>query len=133
MTGLITRRNLVKGAALGAAGAGFGFPALAQSTFPSRAIRWICFQAAGGSMDLTMRATQVALESEGVRTQLAYVEGGAGNIARTQLYTSGGDGYTLVMDANPAEVLGEFVPGASFNAAEFEPVYGWSVEATIFA
>src|SRR5262249_57339461 len=88
----------------------------------------IGFQAAGGTMDQTMRATQPALELEGVRTQLAYVEGGAGNIARTQLYNAPPDGYSLVMDASPAEVLGEFVPGAAFKASAFEPVFGWCIE-----
>jgi tripartite-type tricarboxylate transporter receptor subunit TctC len=100
----------------------------AESAFPTRPIRWICFQAAGGTMDQTMRATQPALDLEGVRTQLAYVEGGAGNIARTQLYHSPPDGYSLVMDANPAEVLGELVPGAAFKASAFEPVFGWCIE-----
>ena len=131
MSILTSRRAVIKGATGGLAGAMGLIPvsgAQAQSRFPSRPIKWICFQAAGGSMDLTMRALQTALDSQGVKTQLSYVEGGAGNIARTQLYTSSPDGYMLVMDANPAEVLGEFVPGAAFKSNEFEPVYGWSVE-----
>lgn len=126
---IITRRGLLQSAA-GLAG-GLCAPALAQPAFPTRPIKWICFQAAGGSMDLTMRANQQALEGQGVKTQLSYVEGGAGNIARTQLYNSPGDGYTLVMDANPAEVLGEFVPGAAFKSSEFEPVFGWSIEGYV--
>jgi tripartite-type tricarboxylate transporter receptor subunit TctC len=122
-----TRRSLLKGA-LGSAFAVPAFSALGQPSFPSRPIKWICFQAAGGSMDLTMRALQPALQKQGVKTDLSYVEGGAGNIARTQLYNSAPDGYTLVMDANPAEVLGEFVPGSTFKSSEFEPVYGWDVD-----
>lgn len=120
-----SRRTLIKGAA--AAGL-VRSPARAQGRFPARPVKWICFQAAGGSMDLTMRALQPALATAGVKTQLAYVEGGAGNIARTQLYASPPDGYMLVMDANPAEVLGELVPGSAFKSAAFEPVYGWSIE-----
>ena len=133
MPKLITpnRRSLLKHSAGGLAGLAALGPvqsALGQGAFPTRPIRWICFQAAGGSMDLTMRATQVGLDSQGIKTQLAYVEGGAGNIARTQLYNSPPDGYTLLMDANPAEILGELVPGAAFKAMEFEPVFGWSTE-----
>lgn len=122
-----TRRFLLRGA-IGSGLVGPAFPVLGQSSFPSRPINWICFQAAGGSMDLTMRALQPALQNQGVKTDLSYVEGGAGNIARTRLYNSATDGYTLVMDANPAEVLGEFVPGSAFKANEFEPVYGWAVD-----
>jgi tripartite-type tricarboxylate transporter receptor subunit TctC len=128
MTKLITRRSLLHSSGGALAGLVVADAALGQGSFPTRPIRWICFQAAGGTMDLTMRATQPALELLGVRTQLAYVEGGAGNIARTQLYHSPPDGYSLLMDATPAEVLGEFVPGAAFKATEFEPVYGWSIE-----
>lgn len=128
---LASRRVLIKAAAVGLAGAADmvgPLPGQAQGGFPTRPIKWICFQAAGGSMDLTMRALQPGLAAAGVKTQLAYVEGGAGNIARTQLYTAPPDGYMMVMDANPAEVLGEFVPGAAFKSAAFEPVYGWSIE-----
>jgi tripartite-type tricarboxylate transporter receptor subunit TctC len=123
-----SRRSFLKCGAGALAGLASAGEALSQSAFPTRPIRWICFQAAGGTMDQTMRATQPARELEGVRTQLAYVEGGAGNIARTQLYNSPPDGYSLVMDASPAEVLGEFVPGVAFKAAAFEPVFGWCIE-----
>jgi tripartite-type tricarboxylate transporter receptor subunit TctC len=124
---LITRRTLLKGVAAVAAAAP-GAPAFAQASFPSRPVKWICFQAPGGSMDLTMRAAQPSLEAAGLKTQLTYVQGASGNIARTQLYTSPPDGYTLTVDTNPSEVLNEFVPGAAFKISETEPVYGWDVE-----
>jgi tripartite-type tricarboxylate transporter receptor subunit TctC len=124
---LIARRTLLKGIAATAAMAP-GVSAFAQSSFPSRPIKWLCFQAPGGTMDLTMRAAQPSLEAAGLKTQLTYAQGASGNIARTQVYTAAPDGYTLTVDTNPSEVLSEFVPGAGFKVAEFEPVYGWDIE-----
>lgn len=121
------RRQVLAGLGSAAMVAGLGRPSLAQS-FPTRPVRWICYQAAGGSMDVTMRAYMPFLEKYGVRTQLDYVQGGSGNIARTEVYNARPDGYTIMMEAAPGPVFGEVVTGAPYRALAFEPVFGWSVE-----
>lgn len=123
----ITRRDFLGTAAAGTAAAMAGGAAQAQE-FPSRPIRWICYQAAGGSMDLTMRAYLPFLEKQGVKAQLDFVLGGSGNPARTQVYTAPPDGYVMSMDAAPAAVLGEVVAGAAYKAFDFNPIFGWSIE-----
>jgi tripartite-type tricarboxylate transporter receptor subunit TctC len=127
-TNPVNRRDFIAGAAAGSAALATGAGAIAQTTFPSRPIRWICYQAAGGSMDLTMRAYLPFLEKHGVRAQLDFVLGGAGNPARTQVFTAPPDGYVMSMDAAPAAALGEVVAGAAYKTTEFNPVFGWSVE-----
>jgi len=127
----LNRRSFLGTVAAGAAGAAVtlaGGPAFAQGTFPSRPIRWVCYQAAGGSMDLTMRACVPLLEKYGIKTQLDYVTGGSGNPARTQVFTNPDGGYAMVMEAAPAAVLGEVVAGAAYKALDFNPIMGWSVE-----
>ncbi len=126
-TGILNRRKFLSISAAGAATLAGAGQAAAQS-FPSRPIRWICYQAAGGSMDLTMRAYLPFLEKNGVKAQLDFVLGGAGNPARTQVYTAPPDGYVMLMDAAPAAALGEVVAGVAYKATEFNPVFGWSIE-----
>ena len=128
ITNGMNRRGFIGTAAAGVAAGLTGTSAFAQSTYPSRPVRWICYQAAGGSMDLTMRAFQPFLEKNGFRTQLDYVLGGSGNPARTQVFTAQPDGYVMSMEAAPAPVLGEVIAGAAYKALEFNPVFGWSVE-----
>lgn len=123
----LSRRGFMAGAGAGAMVLAGGAPLRAQ-TFPSRAVHWICYQAAGGSMDVTMRAYQPFLERYGLSTQLDYVQGGSGNIARTELFNAEPDGYTMMLEASPGPVFGEVIAGAAYKALEFEPVFGWSRE-----
>jgi tripartite-type tricarboxylate transporter receptor subunit TctC len=126
----VSRRRLLT---LGAATAGVGLTGLlprgaSAQSYPTRPIRWICYQPAGGSADLTTRAFQPFLDKHGLKTQIDYVTGGSGNIARTQAYTARGDGYTLLTETNPATVLNEVVAGAAYKVREFEPILGWSID-----
>jgi tripartite-type tricarboxylate transporter receptor subunit TctC len=102
-------------------------PAMAQA-FPTRPVRWICYQAAGGTMDTTMRAVQPFLAAQGVRTQLDYVPGGGGNVARVQTSNAQPDGYTMMGDSAPSAALGEAQVKGSFSSRALEPIYAWSIE-----
>src|SRR5262245_61281000 len=110
----MSRRRLLT---LGAATAGAGLAGLlpqraSAQAYPTLTIRWVCCQPAGGSAVLTTRAFQPFLDKHGLKTQIDYVTGGSGNIARTQAFTARGDGYTLLTETNPATVLNEVVAGA---------------------
>jgi tripartite-type tricarboxylate transporter receptor subunit TctC len=126
-----TRRQVIAGVGGGAAVMGLNMimpkPVWSQ-TFPSRPVRWICYQAPGGTMDTTIRAYQPFLAKYGGDTQIEYLQGGSGNIARTEVYNAEPDGYTMMMEANPGAVFGEVVAGAAYEAREFEPIFGWSID-----
>jgi tripartite-type tricarboxylate transporter receptor subunit TctC len=102
-------------------------PAWAEG-FPTRPVRWVCYQAPGGTMDLTMRAVQPYLAQQGVRTQLDYVPGGSGTVARTQLYYAPPDGYMIITDSAPTAALNEALNHGAFSSRAFEPLYAWSIE-----
>jgi hypothetical protein len=111
----LTRRGVL------AAGAGAGAAALATrlgtgaawaDTYPSEEIRWIIYQSPGGLIDGSTRAAQPYLKQAGFASRIEYVRGASGRIARTQLYRSKPDGYTLMTEASPEEVLGEVVYNA---------------------
>jgi tripartite-type tricarboxylate transporter receptor subunit TctC len=99
-------------AALGvAAGSTFGARASAQEKFPARDISWIIYQAPGGSIDTTARVIQPYLEKHGVKTNLDYVLGAGGRVARTKLYTAKPDGYVMMTESAPGGAIDE-VSGA---------------------
>lgn len=131
-TAKIGRRGLLGGAAalgIGSALSAAGLPGRAfGQSFPSRPVKWLCYQAAGGTMDLTIRGVQPFLDEHGVKTQIDYVVGGSGNVARTELYSATPDGYTIMMESAPSAALGELVTKGNYKSNEFEPIYGWSVE-----
>ncbi|WP_431049391.1 Bug family tripartite tricarboxylate transporter substrate binding protein [Roseateles sp. L2-2] len=93
------RRFLLQSAALGAAGAAFGtsLPALAQSTWPSRNVRFVVPFAPGGSSEIVARAT--AAELSKTLGQSVYVDnkpGGGGNIAMGEVARAE-DQHTLIL------------------------------------
>ena len=127
-TGL-SRRRLLTGAALGATAASLGIRGAHAQAYPSQEIRWIIYQSPGGLIDGSTRALQPYLKQNGFSSRIEYVRGASGRIARTQLYRSQPDGYTIMTEASPEEVLGEVVYNADYKVAEFEPVFGWFVNA----
>jgi len=126
----IDRRDLLikagKGA-LAAAAAGAPFGASAQEKFPARDISWIIYQAPGGSIDTTARVIQPYLEKQGVKTNLDYVLGAGGRVARTKLHTAKPDGYMMMTESAPGGAIDEVIGRAGYKASEFTPIYGWSV------
>ena len=102
-------------------------PAFAAD-YPTRPLRLICYQAAGGTVDLTLRATQPFLAAQGVKTQIDYQLGGGGNIARATTYSAQADGYTIMGESAPSAALAEAQAPGSFSSREFEPIYAWSIE-----
>ena len=105
----------------------FGASALAQEKFPARDVNWIIYQAPGGSIDTTARIIQPYLEKQGVKTNLDYVLGAGGRVARTKLFTARPDGYTMMTESAPGGAIDEVIGRAGYKASEFTPVYGWSV------
>lgn len=126
------RRLMNRRAFLGSAGALAGaaiYPGqVLADNYPTRPLKWICYQAAGGTADLTMRAVQPFLAQQGFKTQIEYNLGGSGIAARTELYNAEPDGYTIMIDSAPNTAMSEVVGNAGFKSKEIEPIFGWSVE-----
>ena len=104
-----------------------GSAALAQEKFPARDIDWIIYQAPGGSIDTTARVIQPYLEKNGIKTNLDYVIGAGGRVARTKLYTARPDGHMMMTESAPGGAIDEVIGRAGYKASEFIPIYGWSV------
>ena len=122
--------GLVGKAALGATAAGAfegASPALAQQHYPAQDISWLIYQAPGGSIDTTARIIQPYLEKQGVKTNLEYVLGAGGRVARTKLFTARPDGYVMMSELAPGGAIDEIIGRASYKSSDFIPIYGWSV------
>jgi putative tricarboxylic transport membrane protein len=112
---------------VGVAGSVLGSRASAQEKFPARDISWIIYQAPGGSIDTTARVIQPYLEKQGIKTNLDYVIGAGGRVARTKLHTARPDGYMMMTESAPGGAIDEVIGRAGYKASEFIPIYGWSV------
>jgi tripartite-type tricarboxylate transporter receptor subunit TctC len=130
-TGLDRREFLARAGGttlgLGAAGSMLGASVVAQEKFPARDIGWIIYQAPGGSIDTTARVIQPYLEKNGIKTNLDYVIGAGGRVARTKLHTARPDGYMIMTESAPGGAIDEVIGRASYKASDFIPIYGWSV------
>jgi tripartite-type tricarboxylate transporter receptor subunit TctC len=125
---LITRRKLLVAASAlgaGATAAGRGIGTAWADDYPSHDLRWIIYQSPGGLIDGSTRGIQPFLKQQRFNSTVDYVRGASGRIARTQLYRSEPDGYAIMTEASPEEVLGEVVYNADYKVAEFQPVFGW--------
>lgn len=122
----ISRRTFV---AAGAASVALGAtPAVAQGA-SDKPIRWIVYQSPGGLIDGSTRAIQPFLKNLGFDSTVDYVRGASGRIARTQVVRAAPDGFTIMTEASPEEVLGEVVYNAEYKVADLQPIFGWFVNA----
>jgi tripartite-type tricarboxylate transporter receptor subunit TctC len=115
--------------ALAASGLGLASGAAQAQAYPAQQIKWIIYQSAGGLIDTSSRMLQPYLAEQGINTVFEYVRGASGRIARTQLYRSKPDGYSIMTEAMPEEVLGEIVYNADYKVKELQPLVGWFVNA----
>ena len=132
MGALVSRRDLLAGTAtVGSAALAIrlGIGSAAAQSYPAQAIRWIIYQSPGGLIDGSTRAIQPYLKEQGFQTEIEYVRGASGRIARTQLFRAPPDGYMIMTEAGPEEILGEVVYGANYKVAQFQPVFGWFINA----
>ncbi|MEO5740369.1 MAG: tripartite tricarboxylate transporter substrate binding protein [Vicinamibacterales bacterium] len=116
-----------------ATAAGLGMTGIAEAqaqAYPgAQPVQWIIYQSPGGLVDTSSRTLQPYLAEQGVNTVFEYVRGASGRIARTQLFRGKPDGYAMMTEASPEEVLGEVVFNADYKVSEFQPVIGWFVNA----
>jgi len=127
-----SRRAFLKTAgksALAAAGLGMLPQTVQAQAYPAQQIKWIIYQSPGGLIDTSSRMLQPYLTEQGINTVFDYVRGASGRIARTQLYRSKPDGYSIMTEAMPEEVLGEIVYDAEYKVKELQPLVGWFVNA----
>jgi tripartite-type tricarboxylate transporter receptor subunit TctC len=128
---LKTRRSfLIRSAALSAtlAAGSLSRDAFAED-YPAQDLRWIIYQSPGGLIDTSTRIAQPFLERQGFKSTIDYVRGASGRIARGQLSRAKPDGYTIMTEASPEEVLGKVVFNADYRLAEFQPIFGWFINA----
>lgn len=120
-TFLRRRATLLLGAALCAASLG----AMAQEKFPSKPITLVVPQAAGGANDAIARVLAQRLsEQMGQSVVVDNRPGAGGTLATAGLARAKHDGYTLLVTADSAHVIGPALyKNAGFDAVkDFEPV-----------
>lgn len=114
----------------GGAAALLAAPGLARAqVYPSQFVKWVIYQSAGGLIDTSSRILQPFVGEQGINTVFDYVRGASGRIARAQLARAKPDGYTIMTEALPEEVLGEVVYSADYKVKDLQPVVGWFVNA----
>jgi tripartite-type tricarboxylate transporter receptor subunit TctC len=132
MTEYTSRRELlVRSMALAAT---FASPALISRAafaddFPTQDLTWIVHQSPGGLIDSSTRVALPYLQEQGFKSTIEYVRGASGRIARSRLFRAKPDGYTIMTDTSPDEVLGEVVFNGQYKVSEFQPIFGWFVNA----
>ncbi|TCR70391.1 secreted protein [Bosea sp. BK604] len=96
MSRIITRRNVLQGAAAAGAAGLIAKPAIAQAQWPSRPVTLICPWGAGGGTDATARIIAQLLEKElGQPFNVVNRTGGSGVVGHSAIATAAPDGYTI--------------------------------------
>jgi tripartite-type tricarboxylate transporter receptor subunit TctC len=102
-----------------------GAPALAQSDYPSKAVRIVVPFAAGGTTDITARVIADELTKALKQSFVVDNKGGAGgNIGAAEVARSTPDGYTLLMGTPGTQAINQFLyPKMPYDTAkDFAPV-----------
>ncbi|RDJ20780.1 tripartite tricarboxylate transporter substrate binding protein [Bosea caraganae] len=98
MSGIITRRNVLKGAAAAGAAGLIAKPALGQAQYPSRPLTMVCPWGAGGGTDATARIVAQLLEKDlGQPVNVVNRTGGSGVVGHSAIATAAPDGYNIGM------------------------------------
>lgn len=129
MNKTINRRRFLQAASLAAGTVGLAPSRLFAEDYPTKEIQWIVYQSPGGLIDTSTRLAQPFLEKQGFKSVIEYVRGASGRIARGQLSRAEPDGYTIMTEAGPEEVLGKVVFNADYRLDDFQPLFGWFVNA----
>lgn len=124
----LTRRRFLECSLASAGLAAMPRLALPQA-YPSQPLKWIIYQSPGGLIDTSTRLIQPFLKEQGFSSTLEYIRGASGRIARSQFSRAKPDGYTIMTEASPEEVLGKVVFNADYKLDEFQPVFGWFINA----
>lgn len=96
MSRIITRRNVLKGAAAAGAAGLIAKPALGQAKWPNRPVTLICPWAAGGGTDAVVRIIGGLLEKNlGQPFNVVNRTGGSGVVGHSAIATAAPDGYNL--------------------------------------
>lgn len=121
----LSRRRVLHGTAALAASTLVGSTAHAQ-TYPAKELNWIVYHPPGGSLDVSTRIIAPYLEAQGFKSVIDYVTGAGGRIARTKLFNSPPDGYTLLTQVAPGSVVDQMLYQVPYKVTDFEPLYGWA-------
>jgi tripartite-type tricarboxylate transporter receptor subunit TctC len=96
MSRIITRRNVLKGAAAAGAAGLIAKPALGQAKWPNRPVTLICPWGAGGGTDATARIIAAMLEKQlGQPFNVVNRTGGSGVVGHSAIATAAPDGYNI--------------------------------------
>ncbi|WP_442881086.1 tripartite tricarboxylate transporter substrate binding protein [Bosea sp. (in: a-proteobacteria)] len=94
----ISRRTILKGAAVAGATGLIARPALGQAQWPTRPLTMICPWGAGGGTDATARIVAQLLEKDlGQPVNVVNRTGGSGVVGHSAIATAAPDGYTVGM------------------------------------
>src|SRR5664279_81850 len=113
-------------AGLGLLGAGVISPAIADSTYPAHAVRWIVPYAAGGATDVLSRLICQHLSDRLGQPFVVENKPGAGsNIGTQAVINSTPDGYTLLLTSTANAINASFDPSLPYDFAKgIMPVAG---------
>ncbi len=127
----VTRRTLLGTIAAGLS-AGAGFPALAQSDWPTRPVRLVSPYGAGGANDISLRILAEQLERRlGQRFIVENKPGAGTRVANESVARAAADGYTFLYAAAPYATAEALYGKLNYERKDLQPV-AMAVAAPIF-